>query len=181
MKALVTISAVILLANAAPTAPRAQPAGGSAAAPAPTRTEELERKILANLLADHDLKNNRIDVTVDGTAVTLKGKVDSEVERTKAIRLAQVEGISVVHDQLDVGSQGVKEVVTDAAVTTALKAQYLADETLRRATISVTTNNGVVTLAGVVPTRTTHSKALEIAGRAKGVTRVEDHLEITKP
>jgi osmotically-inducible protein OsmY len=45
----------------------------------------------------------------------------------------------------------------------------------------VTTNNGVVTLGGVVPTRAAHSKALEIAGRAKGITRVEDHLEVTKP
>jgi hyperosmotically inducible protein len=176
MKALWTIAAAILVMGAMPVWTQAA-TDQSPSQPA-SRNEELERKILANLLANHDLKNNRIDVTVEGTTVTLKGKVDSDAERATASRLAQVEGIAIVHDQLEVGSQGVKEVVTDTAVTTELKAQFLADTTLRHATISVATNNGVVTLQGVVPTRAARAKAVALATRLKGVSRVEDDLQL---
>jgi hyperosmotically inducible protein len=154
------------------------PAWANQTASPPTRDVELEAKILANLLADRDLKNNRIDVNVEGDSVTLKGKVDSESERAKAARLAQVDGIAIVHDELEIGSKGVKEAVTDTAITTKLRAQLLADETLRRATISVSTNNGVVTLEGVVPSRPARAKAIGLATHSKGVTRVEDRLHV---
>ena len=142
------------------------------------KNDELERKILANLLTDPELKKNRIDVSVDGKVVTLKGKIDSEAERTKAVRLAQVDGISVVHDQLEVGSQGLEETVTDTAITTELKAHFLSDETLRHASISVSTNNGVVTLRGTVPSRAARVKAIDLATHLRGVTRVEDRLQL---
>ena len=143
------------------------------------RNEELERKVMANLLTDRELKNNRIDVTVAGTTVTLKGKVDSDSERARAARLAQVDGITVVHDQLEVASQGVEEAVTDAAITTKLRAQFLGNETLRRANLSVSTNNGVVTLKGVVPSRAAHAKAVDLASHSYGVSRVEDRLQVS--
>ena len=141
--------------------------------------QDLARQILASFLADADLKNDRIDVTVDAATVTLKGKLGSEAERAKAVRLAQVPGISVVHDQLEVGSRDVEEAVTDTAITTKLKAQYLNDGGLRHATISVSTNNGVVTLAGQVPSRAGRARAVELAQRSRGVTRVEDHRTVS--
>jgi hyperosmotically inducible protein len=179
LKTLWVIVAAMLLTGVAPAwadAPVAQAPG-----PPVTRNEELERKVMANLLTDRELKNNRIDVIVEGTAVTLKGKVDSDSERARATRLAQVDGITVVHDQLEVGSQGVEEAVTDTAITTKLRAQFLADETLRRANISVSTNNGVVSLKGVVPSRAVRAKAIEIAAHSRGVTRVEDGLRNAAP
>ena len=178
MRAPWMMATAILVATATPawgeetTEPGAKQASGKDA--------ELEHQIVANLSADPDLKNNRIDVVVEGGAVTLKGKVDSETERAAAVRLAQVDGIAIVHDQLEVGSQGVKEAVTDTAITTKLRAQFLGDETLRHAPISVTTNNGVVTLGGVVPSRAVRAKAIGLAARSKGVTRVEDRLQLAR-
>lgn len=171
----------VLLSSAAPA--WAEPPGGpgASASPPASRNEELERKVMASLLTDRELKNNHIDVTVDGATVTLKGKVDSDGERTRAARLAQVDGITIVHDQLEVGSQGVEEAVTDAAITTKLRAQFLADDALRGANISVATNNGVVTLKGVVSSRSAHTKAVSIAGHSHGVTRVEDSLRSAAP
>jgi hyperosmotically inducible protein len=180
MKALWVIVAAIGFTSAAP-AWADPPVAPAASQPATTRNEELERKVMANLLTDRELKNNHIDVVVEGATVTLKGKVDSDSERARAARLAQIEGITVVHDQLEVGSQGVEEAVTDAAITTKLRAQFLADETLRHANISVATNNGVVTLKGVVPTRAAHSKAVETAAHSRGVSRVEDLLRRSAP
>ena len=178
MKSLGLLMVASLFTSAAPAWGDA-PAGSGAdqIAPGP-RNEELERKIMANLLTDRELKNNRIEVTVVGTAVTLKGKVDSDSERARAARLAQVDGITVVHDQLDVGSQGVEEAVTDTAITTKLRAQFLGNETLRRANLSVSTNNGVVTLKGVVPSRAAHAKAVDLASHSYGVSRVEDRLQV---
>jgi osmotically-inducible protein OsmY len=148
-------------------------------APSTSHDQDLARQILASFLADGDLKNDRIDVTVDATTVTLKGKLGSEAERAKAIHLAQIPGISVVHDQLQVGSRDVEEAVTDTAITTKLKAQFLNDDGLRHATISVTTNNGVVTLVGQVPSRAARAKAVALAQGSRGVTRVEDHLSVS--
>jgi hyperosmotically inducible protein len=179
MKALwgIAAAAAILVSAVAPA--RADEAAAPASSQPSSRNQELERRVLANLLTDPELKNNRIDVTVEGGTVTLKGKVDSDGERERAARLAQVDGISIVHDQLEVGSQGVKEAVTDTAITTKLRAQYLADEALRRATISVSTNNGVVTLEGVVSSRSAHAKAVRLARSSNGVSRVEDRLQIS--
>jgi osmotically-inducible protein OsmY len=144
-----------------------------------SHNEELERRVLANLLVDKDLKKNHIEVTVEGSEATLKGKIDSETERSKAVRLAEIPGITVVHDQLEVGSEGVKEAITDAAITTKLRAQYLEDSTLRHASVSVSTNNGVVTLEGSVPTRAAHGRAVSLASHSRGVTRVEDRLQVS--
>ncbi len=158
---------------------RAQPSAAPVVSQPVSHNEELERKVLANLLADKDLKNNHIEVTVDGQAVTLKGKIDAESERTKAVRLAQIDGITVVHDQLEVASEGVKEAITDTAITTKLRAQYLEDQILRHASVTVTTNNGVVTLEGTVPTRAAHTRAVGLASHSRGVTRVEDRLQVS--
>jgi osmotically-inducible protein OsmY len=156
----------------------AEPSGGPSAIQPATRNEELERKVMANLLTDRELKNNHIDVKVEGTTVTLKGKVDSDSERGRAAQLAQVEGIVVVHDQLEVGSQDVEEAVTDAAITTKLRAQFLVDDALRRANISVSTNNGVVTLKGAVRSTAVRAKAVDLASHSHGVKRVENQLRI---
>jgi osmotically-inducible protein OsmY len=178
MKSLAFMIGAILFTSVGPAwgDPAAGPGPGQIV-PGP-RNEELERKIMANLLTDPELKNNRIDVAVAGTTVTLKGKVDSDSERARAARLAQVDGITVVHDQLEVGSQGVEEAVTDTAITTKLRAQFLGDETLRRANLSVTTNNGVVTLKGVVPSRSARARAVDLASHSYGVNRVEDRLQV---
>jgi hyperosmotically inducible periplasmic protein len=155
-----------------------------AAAPAPAQqlsgAEELktQKQIVSILQNDADLKNNRIEVRVDNGVAILKGTVDTESERAKAGELARTGGIARVDNQLDVGSRGVKETVTDSAVTAKLKAQFLANDVLRKGDISVTTNNGVVTLAGTVPSQAAHQQAVEIARQANGVRRVEDKLRV---
>jgi hyperosmotically inducible protein len=176
MKSLWVIATAILFTSGTPA--WADPPAARAANQASSRNDELERKVMANLLTDRELKNNHIDVTVEGSTVTLKGKVDSDSERARAARLAQVDGIAVVHDQLEVGSQGVEEAVTDAAITTKLRAQYLASEALRHGDVSVSTNNGVVTLKGVVSSPAAHAKALDLASHSRGVNRVEDRLQV---
>ena len=149
--------------------------------PAGRELMRTEKQIQANLQSDRDLANNRIDVSVSDGIATLKGTVDSESERAKAVRLATVVGIRVVDDQLKVESAGMKATVTDGAITTKLKAQYLANTDLRQADIAVSTNNGVVTLTGTVSSPELRQLAIDLARHTGGVIRVENQLRLTGP
>jgi osmotically-inducible protein OsmY len=54
----------------------------------------------------------------------------------------------------------------------------MEDETTRFSDVSVTTNNGVVTLTGSVPDQEALKQVVRVAGSAEGVSRVENDLTI---
>lgn len=135
-------------------------------------------QIQARLQKDSDLKNNRIDVTVDNGIATLKGNVDTDAEKAHAAQLAMVKGVVGVQNQLDVGSANVKGTFSDSAVTAKIKAKLAEGHVGSLTDISVTTNNGVVTLTGTVPTEQARQQALEAARSADGVMRVENDLTV---
>jgi hyperosmotically inducible protein len=149
------------------------PAAGSAKA-----AEKVSDQISAALRADPDLKNNHISVTMDSGVVMLRGNVDSEAERTRAIQLASVPGVTRIDDQLTVGSSTVTQSVKDTAITAAVKAKLEGDSVLRAGDVSVTTNNGVVALNGTVPTDQARQRAIEMARHTDGAVRVEDNLHV---
>jgi osmotically-inducible protein OsmY len=139
---------------------------------------DLERQIRARFASDPELNNNKIEVHVSAGIVSLKGTVDSEQEKAKAVRLARVATITTVDNQLEIGSTGVKAAVSDTAITTQIKGQLVANTSLRKGDISVTTNNGVVTLSGTVPSADLRQLAGEIARNTGGVSRVDNDLKV---
>jgi osmotically-inducible protein OsmY len=146
--------------------------------PAGRELMRTEKQIQANLQSDRDLANNRIDVQVSDGVATLKGTVDSDTERSKAVTLASVAGIRVVDDQLKVESAGLEATVVDSAITTKIKGQLLANTDLRKADIAVTTNNGVVTLRGTVPSVELRQLAVDLARHTGGVMRLDDQMHV---
>ena len=61
----------------------------------------LTAKIKAKMVLDDLVKARAINVTTDGTAVTLTGTVHSQQERDRALALArETEGVTRVNDQL---------------------------------------------------------------------------------
>lgn len=70
------------------------------------------------------------------------------------------------------------EVVTDAAITSAVKTKFLAEPGVPGTAINVDTNNHVVTLTGTVKSKAEAAKAMAIARDTKGVKRVVNHLKI---
>ena len=66
----------------------------------------------------------------------------------------------------------------DDAITNSVKRQLLADNDLRRLDLSVTTSNGVVTLAGIVPSNDMRREAVDLARHTPGVARVNDQLRV---
>jgi hyperosmotically inducible protein len=135
-------------------------------------------EIQARLHKDADLKNNRIDVTVDNGIATLKGNVDTEAEKATAAKLAMVKGVVGVQNKLEVGSVGVNQTFSDSAITAKIKGKMAEYRMSSFTDVSVTTNNGVVTLTGSVPSEQARAEALQAARSADGVTRVENDITI---
>jgi hyperosmotically inducible periplasmic protein len=72
------------------------------------------------------------------------------------------------------------EAITDAAITTAVKTKFLADPNVSGLKIDVDTQNGVVTLNGVVPNATEKTRAIELARETTGVKSVKDRLKVSR-
>ncbi len=66
----------------------------------------------------------------------------------------------------------------DAEITSTVKSQLAAETSLKGTEIAVTTEKGVVTLKGVVPSPLVRLKAVEITQSIKGVTKVKNKIEI---
>ncbi len=66
--------------------------------------------------------------------------------------------------------------VDNAALTTKVKAAFLADDMVKGTQINVDSNGGVVKLTGTVDNPTHVARAVEIAKGVQGVQRVENNL-----
>jgi hyperosmotically inducible protein len=68
---------------------------------------------------------------------------------------------------------------TDKTIDDQVEARINADAALKKHSIVVTVDEGVVTLTGIVPTQAESAKAARLAN-VKGVTRVNNNLVVTK-
>lgn len=68
--------------------------------------------------------------------------------------------------------------IGDAAVTSAVKAKFLADGTVRGLNIDVDTRAGVVVLNGMVSSRAEADRAVMLARNTEGVDNVVDNLKV---
>ena len=78
-------------------------AAASAKAGEVVRDASITSKIVAKMTLDDLVKARTIDVTTDGPIVTLTGRVHSQEERDRALRLArETDGVTRVIDRLTV-------------------------------------------------------------------------------
>jgi hyperosmotically inducible protein len=161
----------------------------------------LTAKVQAKFFADDEIKARYIDVSSRDGAVTLKGFVESDDLRRKAVQLARAtDGVAAVTDQLLIGrspqdlqasaaaplpttgsaggSATAGAVPDDAMVTSLIQARYFIDPALKVRSIDVSTANGVVTLGGEVASDDERARALLLARTTQGVQRVEDGLTV---
>ena len=73
-------------------------------------------------------------------------------------------------------SDSVGAAISDSAITTKVKANFLGDERLKGSHIKVTTTNGVVTLTGSATGSDSKAAAEDIAKNVDGVKSVDDEL-----
>lgn len=147
--------------------------------------------------ADDTVKAYQINVDTKDGVVTLKGEVDTQAGKGRAIEVARnTEGVRDVVDALTVTTptaptsgaaepardkaEGAGEMLGDAGITTAVKTKLLADPDVAGLKIDVDTTAGIVTLTGNVSTPAEKRRALELARETKGVSSVKDQLKIDK-
>jgi osmotically-inducible protein OsmY len=70
------------------------------------------------------------------------------------------------------------EAISDASITSKIKADFVNEKTLKGSDINVDTNDHVVTLKGTVASQAGKARAEHIAKTTKGVTQVVDNLTI---
>jgi osmotically-inducible protein OsmY len=115
-------------------------------------------------------RDNDVDVDVD---------VDDDLEAKARAGAAEVkeEGREAADATRDATARA-GAAITDAAITSAVKAKFLADTTVKGLQIDVDTNGGMVTLNGNVASRAEADRATNLARNTEGVKSVHSNLKI---
>ncbi len=74
--------------------------------------------------------------------------------------------------------EGTGEYFDDSVITTKVKAGIFGDESLKSAEINVETFKGVVQLSGFVNSQDDINRAVEVAGKVKGVISVKNDMRV---
>ncbi|TLP76537.1 BON domain-containing protein [Pseudomonas nitroreducens] len=146
----------------------------------------LAAKVKSKLLLEKRSAGLDIKVTSKSGAITLEGTVISEEASQQAAHLAaQTEGVSAVDNRLkvdpDVASTQTFEksvgdaqaAVSDAWITSQIKAGILSAHALQGLSIGVSTRDGVVTLSGQVPNADERQQLIDSARKTRGVREVD--------
>lgn len=142
---------------------------GTVATPAQKTRAARDAKIAGVSRVD-----NQIMIDKDagkGIGTQTKEAVEKAAEKTK-------EGAQTVGSKTKEGVSKTGEVITDAWITTKIKTDFVGEDLLKGSDINVDTANHVVTLKGTVRTQAGRERAVAIAKKIDGVTRVVDQLTI---
>jgi hyperosmotically inducible periplasmic protein len=122
--------------------------------------------------ADHD---RDYSAEAEQTAHDAKEKSEAKAHDTK------VKTEDTAHDakvKAERAADKTGDALSDAAITSEVKTKFLAEPGVSGLNINVDTNNGVVTLSGMVKSKAESQKAMTIARNSKGVKRVVNNLKI---
>lgn len=113
-----------------------------------------------------DVKDAAIEARVDSKTAMAEVKADVK-EATANAKASGEKTAAALGEKMD-----------DAAITASVKTSLAKDPDLSAIKISVETKNGAVTLIGPAPTVTAKDRATDIAKGVKGVTAVNNHLNV---
>jgi osmotically-inducible protein OsmY len=143
----------------------------------------------SDLLDKYDVK-----IAVDAGTAVLTGTVATVAQKTAAGRLATIDGINTVKNDLVVdpevdhtlaekakaGLTKTGEAITDGWITTKVRWFFVGEDLLKGRDISVDTKDHVVTLTGTVTSTAGRERAVALARRTGGVHRVVDRLTVVR-
>lgn len=144
----------------------------------------ITTKIKAALWTEKGLKSTRINVSTKSGKVALTGSVPEQKQAWRANEIAaETKGVSVVDNQLTIrakkGATGeMAEYLSDAAITSKIKAELLLTKDMPGIAINVKTEEGRVVLAGSVANKAQAKRAVEIAKQVKDVKDVKNQLKL---
>ena len=146
----------------------------------------LKASLVTTYALNQHLSPFDIDVDVKDGIATLRGDVDTSVDKDLAGELAKgIDGIRRVDNQLQISGKsgdrsrhGFMEQVDDANITAKVKSQLLWNSNTQGMRIDVDTEGGVVSLRGEVASAAEADLAAQIARNTSGVRRVDNHLSV---
>lgn len=145
----------------------------------------ITTQVKSELANTKDIADARIAVSTEDGVVSLSGTLANKLEIQKAEAAAKsVKGVKKVNvSNLEVNtnapasdaahSSSAGEAVTDAWITTKVKAELATTKDVASMDVSVTTVDGVVTLTGVLPNAQEVEKARAAAQAVQGVKQVD--------
>ena len=148
----------------------------------------ITTKVKSRLDTERSVNASQITVTTKKQVVTLSGPVDSPASKQRAVTVARgVEGVKDVVDDMTVSTAvaampssaaGTNAAPSDSAITQAVKQNLSAEPATAAEQIQVQTEDGVVTLTGTVKSDEEKQHVVQIARGTEGVQRVEDKLAV---
>ncbi len=138
-------------------------------------------KTRVDLLADERVSSNDVHVTTRQGVVTLRGKVESdEAKQAAEDDASKVSGAKKVVNHLTIVPAEARKAVErkDDQITKDVEARLKNDANLKKASITVHSDNGIVTLTGGAPSLKTSERASEVAHRVAGVRAVHNELTV---
>ena len=117
--------------------------------------------------AGWSLQRARTDAASPSVGTT--GTIDTERARERAAEIGE---------KAAVATKKIQGNLTEAGLTTKIKAKMALDDTLQARAIDVSTEGSTVTVSGSVPSVAAHDRAIALARETAGVSTVVDHLEI---
>ncbi|MBS0427010.1 MAG: BON domain-containing protein [Proteobacteria bacterium] len=135
-----------------------------------TAGQQLDTAIAKTEQAARDAK-----ATTESLAADAKAKID---EKAPAAESAVKDGAARASEATREAGAAIAGAVDDATITATVSAGLAKDSELSALRIDVDTKAGVVTLKGPAPNAAAKARAEEIARSVKGVSRVDNALEI---
>ena len=165
----------------------------TAAATAQDRDDTLKDRIAFRLDTSETVRKYDVKVKVDGGVATLSGDVATAAQKAEAEKLAKVDGIARVQNEIAIdpdedrslgermkaGMSKTGEKISDAWITTKVNWFFVGEDTLKGSRIDVDTKNNVVTLSGTVTSQAGRTRAVALAKQPEGVKDVVDRLTVT--
>jgi osmotically-inducible protein OsmY len=151
---------------------------------------DLRTRIKLQILWRKPMDGARVNVMNRGDSVVLDGQVRSEAERQLAERIAlRTVGVGRVDNLLQVApamidAEGTSASVSRAAdpwISTRVAASLSFDRAVEAGRVHVSTDDGVVTLSGRVPSAAQKDVAAEIAADIDDVRSVKNVLGVDDP
>jgi osmotically-inducible protein OsmY len=144
----------------------------------PDTDDALRREVVAELVRDPRLHDSALDARVDGGVVTLSGSVDTYMKRWAADSVAyRVPGVKSVVNQIEVILPHTAE-RTDSQIAAGATIALESNASLEPKAVSVTVENGIVTLAGTVEWNFQREEAERVVRGLWGVRAVRNQITV---
>lgn len=147
--------------------------------PIPMRLPLFAAAAAALMLTACDRRDDRtVGQQVDQTVASAEKQAERAKQEMSEAKDRAVAAANNAGERAEAAADKVGDKVADAAITASVNAALARDPNLSALRIDVDTVNGTVSLKGTAPDQAARQRATELASSVKGVTSVDNQLEV---